>query len=249
MPFKLGKLAPKYNPKTLKFTKYLSPAIPSPPEKVYREYKIADADWGMFGNDTVGDCTCAAIAHMLMLFTAHTGKIVVPTLDDVIKLYTAVSGYIPGDDSTDNGTAITDVLNYWQTFGLAGHKILGWAQINNGSTLRRAQGVWLFGALDVGVQLPDSAEDQFAQGKDFEIVPKAKIVGGHSIIQPGYGHLGDDFVTWGKGYQKASRQWTNRYMDEAYIVITEDWINEASGLAPNGFNIDELRADLKAIAA
>ena len=79
MPLKLGRLPRKFNRKTLLFHDYLQLDFLTP-KKVYWEYKIPDDAWQMFGNDTIGDCTCACIAHMLMLVTAHTGKMVVPDL-------------------------------------------------------------------------------------------------------------------------------------------------------------------------
>ena len=74
---KLGKLAPKAHPKTLQFSRYLKAgAPPLPPAKVYWEYKVPVGAWQMFGNDTIGDCTCACIAHMLMLVTPAAPAIV-----------------------------------------------------------------------------------------------------------------------------------------------------------------------------
>lgn len=246
---KLGKLAPKYNPKTLFLDKYLAFDLPEPPAKVYREYKIPNDAWGMYGNSEIGDCTCACVGHMVMLFTAHTGKLVVPDEADVIKMYSAITGYDPVSGLNDHGAAITDVLNYWQTTGLAGHKILGWAQIDHKNATRRAQGVWLFGGLNVGVQLPAQAQRQFNHNENWEITSNdGGIVGGHCIFEPGYGREGEDYVSWGRGYQKASRAWTDKYVDEAYIVLTEDFIDIATGLAPNGFNVDQLRADLNSLS-
>ncbi|MGC1581322.1 MAG: hypothetical protein WA766_07555, partial [Candidatus Acidiferrales bacterium] len=104
MPLKFGKLAPKYNKKTLNLRKYLlgSP-LPTAPTKLWREYKVPPSGWGMMENDQLGDCTCAAIGHMVMLMTAHTGTMVTPTDDEVLAVYEAVGNYVPGDPSTDNG--------------------------------------------------------------------------------------------------------------------------------------------------
>jgi hypothetical protein len=254
---KLGKLSPKANPKTLLFSKYLkATAPPPPPSKVFREYKIPSDAWGMFANDTVGDCTCADVAHEIMLFTAHTGNLVTPEISDVLAMYSAITGYDPkqtdalGNNPTDTGAAITDVLNYWQTTGLAGHKILGWAQIDHTNLLHRKQGIYIFGANDVGVQLPTIAQDQFGADETWDVVSDdGGIEGGHCITEIGYGTLGSDFVTWGKGDQKATTAWSNKYVDEAYVVITQDWLNEASGLAPNSLDLDALNADLQALRA
>jgi hypothetical protein len=254
---KLGKLAPKHNDKTLLFSKYLkADAPPPPPKKVWREYKIPADAWQMFANDTVGDCTCAAIAHMLMLVTAHTGKLVTPQLSDVLYAYSAITGYdasqtdASGNNPTDNGAAITDVLAYWQQTGLAGHKILAWAQIDYQNVLTRHQGIYIFGANDIGVQLPAIAQQQFADGQTWDVVPDdGGIAGGHCIVEAGYGKQGSDVVTWGNGQQKATNAWSAKYVDEAYVVITQDWINVASGLAPNLLNLDALVLDLQALKA
>lgn len=251
---KLGKLAPKKHSKTLLFSKYLlADAPPPPPEKTYWEYKVNPSTIGMYGNDTIGDCTCAAVAHYIILATAHTGKVVFPEVEDVIKMYSAITGYDPsqtdanGNNPTDTGAAITDVLNYWQTTGLAGHKILGWAEIEYSNLLMRHQGIHIFGANDTGVNLPNAATTQFSDNQSWEVVPNDTIDGGHCIIEAGYGSEGSDFQTWGKGDQKASSAWSSTYMDEAYVVITQDWVDNATGLAPNTLNMDELRKDLAEI--
>lgn len=241
---KLGKLAPKAHPKTLDLARYVLEDAPPPP-KVYWEYKIDPSAIGMYGNDTIGDCTCAAVAHYIMLATAHTGKLVTPDPADIIAVYSAISGYDPTTGANDNGAAITDVLAYWQTTGIAGHRILAWAQIDHSNLDSRHRGIWWFGANDVGVQLPAKAESQFAAGEPWDTSWFGNnIVGGHCIIETGYGSEGSNFQTWGKGDQKASNAWTKRFVDEAYVVITQDWLNEASGLAPNSLDLDALRADL-----
>jgi hypothetical protein len=253
MNLKLGKLAPRHNDKTLRLRTYLGIDVPPPPpEKVFREYKIPADAWGMFGNDTIGDCTCAAVAHMIMLFTAHTGTLVTPDPSDIITAYSAITGFDPLTGANDNGAALTDVLEYWQTTGIAGHRILGWVQINHASHLRRQQGIHIFGANDVGVNLPQSAMDQFTNGQTFDVPREGQsdggIIGGHCIVEAGYGSGGSDFITWGKGDQKGTYRWSDLYLDEAYCVITQDWLNEASGLTPSGFNLDQLTKDLKQLA-
>jgi hypothetical protein len=243
---KFGKLAPKYNKKTLRLGKYL---LDSPPSKTWREYKVKESDWQMFSNDTIGDCTCAAIAHMLMLFTAHTGKMVIPDVSDVIKAYSAVSGYDPATGANDNGAAISDVLEYWQTTGIAGHKIAGWAAIDPTNALRLQQGIYLFGAVDAGFNVPASAMTQFSAGEAWDIVADdGGIEGGHSVPLFGYGSAGFDCCTWAKN-QKLTNAFEKQYFDEAYCVITQDWLDSATGLAPNTLNMDALVADLKEIEA
>jgi hypothetical protein len=49
----------------------------------------------MMGNDKVGDCTCAAAGHLVMDWTANTGKEVVPSSQQIVAAYSAITGYNP----------------------------------------------------------------------------------------------------------------------------------------------------------
>jgi hypothetical protein len=247
---KTGKLAPKAHLKTLDFAKYLTGEVPpSVATKVYREYLTPDSAKLMYGNDQYGDCVWAAAANTIILTSVHTGSIVIPTLDDVLGAYSAVTGFNPVTGANDNGTAITDALAYLQTTGMAGHKILGWAKIDHTNQLHRELGVDYFGATFVGVQLPNSAQTQFAGGGNWEVTSDLSIDGGHAILHPGYGYAGDDYVTWAKWDQKASAEWSSTFIDEEYVLISDSWFNAATKKTPMGLDIAALEADLKAISA
>jgi hypothetical protein len=249
MAYKLGKLAPKYSYKTIPFGHIVAEGLlPSPATKVYREYKTPAAAKQMFGNDQYGDCTCAGIANMLILATSHTGTVVIPTLQNVLDLYTAVTGFNQQTGANDNGAAMTDVLAYVQKNGFCGHKILGWAQIDHNNLVHRQLGCDLFGGTYVGVNLPMNAQQQFANSQSWEVVPNDTIEGGHCIIRPGYGSLGDDYVTWANWEQKASSAWSITYVEEEYVIITEDWINQATKKTPGGIDLATLETYLKLVS-
>src|ERR1017187_9365750 len=96
----LGKLPPKHNSRTLKLSKYLKSAtiLPAPHVKNFWEYKSIQANgWKMLANDIVGDCTCACFGHMLMMWLAHAGILVVPTDVEILAFYSAGTGYNPAD--------------------------------------------------------------------------------------------------------------------------------------------------------
>ena len=247
---KTGKLAPRHNDRTLPFHKYVTGVLPSPAERVFREYKTPDAAKQMYGNDQYGDCVWAMSANALILTTCHTGSVVIPTLQDVLGAYSAVTGFNPGPPVVnDNGTAITDALDYLRTTGIAGHKILGWAQIDHTNLLHRELATDLFGCTLVGVQLPNSAQEQFANGQPWEVTSDLSIDGGHAILHPGYGYAGDDYVTWAKWDQKASAEWSKTFVDEEYIIITQDWINQATQKTPGGLDLAALQADIALLSA
>lgn len=250
---KLGKGDPKWHAKTLRFPLFAKegPDIPVPPEKIYLEYKIDPATIGMYGNDLYGDCVFAGLAHWLMVITAHSGKMIVPTEDEVLGWYSAVAGFDPkqtdanGNNPTDNGANITDALNYWQTVGICGHKIDGWMKIDSTNPVHRKLGLWLFLGVGTGIQCPALAQQQFANGQTFDVASDdGGIEGGHFILQAGEGADGRDYETWGKGDCKATNAWGDKYEDEAYVVLTEDLIESASGKSPFGFDYSALTAVL-----
>jgi hypothetical protein len=253
---KTGKLAPKWHAKTLRFSLFSkSSDVPAPPEKIFLEYKVDPSTIGMFGNDECGDCVLAMLAHWLMLITAHTGKMIVPTLQDALGWYTALTGYDPkqtdanGNNPTDQGCAVTDALNFWQSTGICGHKIAGWMKLDPTNAVQRKQGLWMFLGVGTGVQLPNNAQQQFTNGETWTVTRNSPGLNGHAILQAGEGAEGRDFQTWGKGDQKATHAWGDKYEDEAYVILTPDLIEEANGKSPFGFDYDALTAALKEIAA
>jgi hypothetical protein len=250
MALKYGKLAPKFNPKTLLLSKYLLPsALPPPPEKRAWEYAVPDTTWAqsMLGNDQVGDCVIAAMLHYIMAATANTGKPVTFTTDQAIQIYSAITGYVPGDPSTDNGTAWTDALEFWQTNGIFGHYILGWASIQFQNLTSLRQGVDIFGATLIGTAVTESMENQFGAGQPWNPPFSGGTVGLHGIPMLGYGSQGQTVITWAAREQEDLT--APSLHDEAYVPVTQDWLDSATGLAPNTLDLDTLNADLKLIAA
>jgi hypothetical protein len=250
MNFKLGKLPPKPHLFSLPFDKYLGTALPPPSPTAAWQDAVPDSQWGMYGNDQIGDCTCAAKAHILMAVTANAGQgIVMPSLDEVIAMYSAVSGYDPRTGANDNGAAMTDVNAYLLQHGLAGRKILGWVKIDHTSRVHFEQCVELFGACDVGVHLPEFAEEQFDHDQPWELSPNnGPIAGGHDVPYFGYHKQDESCVTWGR-VQLCSLDWFQQFADEGYGLIWEDWFDTHTGLSPSHFDRDQLWEDLQALKA
>lgn len=247
MGLKLGKCAVKPHPKTIKFSAVLKAGtLPAPPAKNYWEYLVKS--WPMMENDELGCCVVAAAGHMEQNWTAHSGTMITVPDEQIVEAYSAVGGYVPGQPSTDQGLAITDFLSFWQTTGFAGRKILGWVGVDQTNITHVKQAVYLFGALDIGVQLPNSAMDQFNAGMPWDVVADdGGIDGGHCIPIMGQGSQGFACITWGK-IQYMTNAFFAKYCDESYGIVTQDWLN-AAGRAPNAMNLTALTAALKQISA
>ena len=56
--------------------------------------------------------------------------------EEIIRVYSAVGGYVPGDPGTDQGCVMADVLAYLKRHGMTDtngkvHKVLGYAALGN----------------------------------------------------------------------------------------------------------------------
>ena len=200
--------------------------------------------WPMYGNDQIGDCTAACAGHQVQAWTRYTGTEADIPAEDIIKLYSAVSGYDPSTGANDNGAVIQDVLTYWRKSGVpvAGHKILAFAQLKDLSRVKDA--LWMFGSVYLGVNCPGSALQQFDNDEPWDVVKGSKIVGGHAIpLQyAGTGFCPYQVVTWGR-LQGMTQAFMDAYVEEAWVVITADWLDK-NGHTPEGLDLAQLGADL-----
>ena len=65
----LGKLPARTDARTLAIARYVDrSALPTPPVKLNLGHAVSS--WPMYGNDHLGDCTCAAAGHMIEAWTA-----------------------------------------------------------------------------------------------------------------------------------------------------------------------------------
>lgn len=239
---KLGKLAPKRSLKTRALGNYLNASkLPIPPTVTGWE-KTVQSNWGMMKNDTLGDCTCAAMGHMVLNWTANSTSPITVSDEDVVKAYSAVSGYDPSTGADDNGAVELDCLNYWQSTGIAGHKISGFATIDVQNIDQVKAAIYLFGGVYTGFNVPD-----YAMNQDNWVVQNTdnQIIGGHAVPYFGYGRGGATCVTWGRT-QPATWDFWQTYTDEAYAVVSPDWF-KTTGLSPSGFDLAGLLADLKSV--
>jgi hypothetical protein len=200
--------------------------------------------WPMYGNDTIGDCTCACVGHQIQAWTRYTGAEVDVPEDEIIQLYSAVSGYDPSTGANDNGANVQDVLTYWRQSGVpvAGHKILAFAQLKDLSKIHDA--LWMFGSVYLGINFPQSAMDQFNADQPWDVSGDGTIVGGHAIpVQyAGTGACPYQVVTWAK-LQGMTQAFLDTYCEEAWIIITDDWLDK-NGHTPEGLDLAQLGADL-----
>jgi len=238
---KLGRKAIKTDSRTLMLANYLTAALPpAPPAK---DWTKGIQSWGMMHNDTLGDCTIAAVAHAIQVFSANTKTEITLPDSQVLHYYEKWDGYKPGDPSTDHGGVELDVLNDWQKGGFDKHKLIAFADPAHSNLEEIRQTITLFGGVYIGLSLPLTAQTQTI----WDVVPggganaKSGSWGGHAVFVPAYDADSFTCVTWGQLKTMTVAFW-NEYVDEAHALLSQDWLT-AKG-SPPGFNLAELKSDL-----
>lgn len=217
----------------------------------------AVASWPMYLNNQLGDCTVAAAAHMLAAMCVYAGFPEPAFADNVIlHAYSAVSGYIPGDQATDSGALCSDVLAYLQATGIPDttgkvHKVAGYAKLGNAADLDLlGQVLNVTGTVYTGVNVQQHMEQQFADGQPWTYDPGDLVVGGHCInLQRRQGAAVAaplEYVTWG-ALQAADPVFQARLVQEAWFVASEDFIR-TSGTSVEGMDLQQLLADAQYVS-
>ncbi len=248
MNYKLGKLAPKIDARSLKLADYLDRAALPPLLEAVNWSDAVSAPWGMMGNDRLGDCTCAGFGHIVMTITANAGNIAVPSDREILAMYEAVGGYRPGDESTDNGATELDALNFMRRTGLAGVTLDAFADIDPANLDHVKLAVQLFGSAYIGVQITRFDMAQFEAGSPWEVSSDddGTVLGGHAIPIVDFNAAGGNCVTWGR-VQPFTWEWFAARCDEAHAPLFFKWIDDL-GTAPSGFDLKALEADVGAVS-
>lgn len=242
---RLGKKAAKFDKRTLRLAKYIEKRkLPKVPQShTLSKRTLAEFNpLGMMKNDVLGDCTCAAIGHSYQTWTVYGKKPWCPTDKQVVEVYDRING------GRDEGAAMLDALNSVREVGMGGNKIYAYVAIDpmNHDQVRTAH--LLFGGIYAGAMLPVTAQKQM-NPKVWEVMTgngsEPGSWGGHAFNVIDYAKNTLTIVTWGE-LQKMTWAWWDRFVDEAYAVLEEDYVGD-DNRSPQGFSLKKLAADLKGL--
>ena len=242
--YRFGKHPTKNDYRTLRFKNYLTGALPPPPANynvltnVYAKLKVSDPTklFPMDGNDTLGDCTIAALAHAVTTYRGLVGKDKVLSRAAVVKLYMHLTGGV------DSGLNELDVLNYWKKTPVSGDEILAFVSVDPKNHAHVEQAIQLFGGVYLGFQVQQNCIQEFDAHKPW--TPGPLTNDGHAVFAVGYDQTGVTVLTWGNT-QTGTWAWWDECVDEAYALLPPEAKNPQ--FAP-GFNLAQLQADLSDVA-
>lgn len=247
----LGKAPAARDDRTLRLADYLDATVVLPKVPTRADFSVSDG-FPMYDNDRFGDCTCAAVGHMIQAWSAAAGRETRPADADVIELYWATGD--PPDEPcepggpTDTGRVELEVLNYWRNTGLlSGDKISAYVAVDPKDHEHMRIATYLFGGVYTGIALPRTAQrqhvwDVVGDGKTGDSEPGSW--GGHAVPVVAYDMTHLTVVTWGSTLRMTNR-FASDYMDEAYALISPDFF--AAGKSPAGFDLAALQRDLFAL--
>jgi len=244
--YRFGKHRKKEDPqgRTFQFAKYLTSEIPQPLgmysnlQRVYDNLKINDPTklFPIDGNDKIGDCTIAAIAHAKTEFSGLIGKKKIPSACSVKRQYRNMTG------GKDTGLNMLDVMKRLKSNGMLGEKVPIFVEVDPKNLDHVRQAIMLFGGVYTGMFVQEEDIPNFRDRKPW--VPGSLIPNeGHAIWTSDYDSNFFKVLTWGND-QEATVEWWLQRVEECYAMIPE----EASD--PNftpGFNYQLLLDDLKSV--
>ena len=247
--FKLGRKAAKHNLRLPLLSRYTTQLPAAPAACTW----ATGCTFQMFDNDTLGDCTAAALANQEIAWGQACGAPATITEKQVVAFYSATTGYTPTNPESDEGGIESDILAQWlKTPGLlGGYNLNAYAAFHAKNPESLKDSIWITGGAYLGLDLPETIQ---TQGELWQVPAHGPVgagapgsLGGHAVCALGYDARVVYFASWGALYQMTWDFYTT-YVEEAYSLISPDFI-AANGLTPNGFDLVTLQADIQAFAA
>lgn len=253
---KLGRLHRTYDPRVPHMSALLAGQTPPPPPAQTDYTKGMPNNLGMMLNDTLGDCTCAAVYHALQVWSFNAqGTVQTQPDSDVEKLYILACGYNPRVGGEGPGGNEQHVLTYLlrtgAPFGPAGatkHKIAAFIEVDPRNTDDVKRTINECGVAYIGFNVP-----QYIVPAPPATPPavwdvqntNTNIVGGHAVVLAGYNASGARVISWGQ-YYTMTWNFFAKYVDEVYAIADSSWI-EKKGTTPGGLTLAELEVQMKAL--
>ncbi len=156
---KFGRKKPKFPSPKLKASSFLNLSQISVPASTNYRANASASLRNIYGNDTLGDCVPAGCNHTDGEENANAGSSFVPTLANVIADYSAIGGYVPGNEATDNGcdedTRCTDYQSWYHVRRTPSKRLPAVISVDATNDAEVRACFYLFENLIFGVGLPD----------------------------------------------------------------------------------------------
>ena len=253
--FKLGRLHRTYDPRVPHLSALLAGQTLTPPPASVDWTKGMPANLGMMLNDTLGDCTCAAVYHAMQVWSYNAGsKMVTQPDSDVEQLYIQACGYNPRVPGEGPGGNEQHVLTYWLQNGApigpqgaARQTISAFVEVDPRNVDDVKRTINDCGLAYIGFNVPQSVQPPGQPPPQvWNYVPsQANIIGGHAVVLAGYNGNGARVISWGQ-YYTMTWEFFAHFVDEVYAIADTEWI-DSKDTTPGGFTLAQLEIQMNAL--
>ena len=247
----------KKNPhhRCFKLGAYLKKCLVDPPAAVDYSPKAAACIADIMKNDTLGCCVIAASEHAVGVLTGNaTGTPLIASDDQVVADYSAIGGYVPGNEATDQGCDIATALQYYETHGFFdGTKLLGHLGVDPANAVELRTAVFLFENTWVGFDMPAAWVSPMpgASGFVWDVAGDPVDGNGHCVQVVGYNAVGILIATWGLigtvTWAAVAKYCAVTAGGDLYVGVSPDQLAKGQTLAPNGVSWNDLVADFDSL--
>ena len=201
------------------------------------------------------------LANLIKCQSANaTGTPVILSTADIVTFYSAVSGYDPsktnpvtGENPTDVGVSLEDMLTKAQTIGIGGHKVLSWAAVDPANVTARRWACIVGSGLISGSNLQQAQINQTDADQPWAYVMRSPVVGGHATVDYGWEEVEDDPDPEDDGESWATKTRVKQSFimhctEELYVALT-DVAFDSQGLLPCGLTQAQALANFRWLTA
>lgn len=207
----------------------------------------------MADNDRLGDCTIAGAVHMAQICALLAGVEWTYPGDAVVSDF-----YFHLTGGPDSGLMLSTVLTALSQSNPLDFQLAGVAQLQKPAYKDVRTATYNFGCAYLAVDLPQSAENDFGNGKTWRLnTPPDGPVGGHCIVSGGDKSVLStddpsprtdllDVATWA-AWTQATSSWWNYYGSQCYVVLPQ-WYVDSNHSILGVLDVDAWQADMREIS-
>jgi hypothetical protein len=208
-------------------------------------------------NLKLGCCVIAGGWHVREVWTGNaTGVPIVGTDAQIVADYSAIGGYVPGDESTDQGCDMQTAIARWMGKGFASDpasRVAMYLGIDPSDQTLLKTALYCFEHLYMGFGLPEEWISPFPSkdGYLWDVAGPSVSTNGHCVMAAAFDSQGIGDDSWGL---EGTITWPAlaKYGDpavggEVYVMLSAESLDRARQRAPNGFDWDQLLAAFQAI--
>ena len=226
--------------RTLKLGAFLAPGFAASASCNLVEATGPDVD--ALGNLELGVCGLAGPAHQVRWEDRLCGRPETVRTVHVVDEYQNF-GYVPGDETTDNGCYALEVMRRWRSVGLFSRApIVAFGQVDFYDRAQVAAATFLLGGVFLCLALPKLVRDgSIFRARVWDVAQDDGGTAGNHLVW----RFGDEVNTWGNAVL-VTPEFVERYAYDAYAVASADAV-KPDGRALSGLDLEGLRAAVAAV--